>query len=112
MNSKYHPKVSIYLAVRYKTKVGSQNFGHQQWWPFVHGLPKLVANSTSYRFACQMDTNKRHLHFKNRRNLSGLMLADLELAPSDSNGLQQIVPSWKFTHDGVGHFNKLVGAHT
>ena len=29
-------------AVWYKTKIGSQNFGHQQWWPFVHGLPKLI----------------------------------------------------------------------
>ena len=27
----------------YKTKVGSPNFGHQQLWPFVHRLPKLVA---------------------------------------------------------------------
>ena len=29
-------------TVWYKTKVSSQNFGHQQWWSFVHGFPKLV----------------------------------------------------------------------
>ena len=40
--------VSTHISkVLYKTKVGSQNFGHQQWWTFVHGLPKSVANISS-----------------------------------------------------------------
>ena len=37
------------LSVWYKTKFkfGIQNFGSQPWWPFVHRLPKLVANISS-----------------------------------------------------------------
>ena len=33
----------------------SQNFGHQKCWPFVHGLPKLVAN-ISYQFQHLVNT--------------------------------------------------------
>ena len=30
-----------------KLNTASQNFGHKLWWPFVHGLPKLVAGISS-----------------------------------------------------------------
>ena len=30
-----------------QNKVDSQNLDNQQWWPFVHGLPKLIANISS-----------------------------------------------------------------
>ena len=37
-----------YWIVWYKNKFGSQTFGNQLWWPFVHRLPKLVANISSH----------------------------------------------------------------
>ena len=40
------PTLYMHHSVWYKTKVGSHNFGHQHWWPFV-GLPKLIAHISS-----------------------------------------------------------------
>ena len=40
---KWDISIKLQWIVWYKTKAGSQNFGHQQWCPFVH-VPKLVAN--------------------------------------------------------------------
>ena len=41
-----HEDLQLFLT-EFQTLVGSQNFGHQQWWSFVYGLPKLVANVIS-----------------------------------------------------------------
>ena len=77
-----------------KPKLAVKFFGCQQWWPFVQGLPELVANissqfqhrvSAGFRLSCQMDTIKSRPHLKNETKFEWFIAWRLELAPSDCN---------------------------
>ena len=51
----YWVVTEVTSSVWYKTEFGSQHFGYQLWWPFVHWLPKLVT-SISSQFHHLVDT--------------------------------------------------------
>ena len=90
-----------------KTKVGSQNFSHQQSWPLVHGLLKLVA-STSFQFQYLVNTTSVLVKWIPIRVVYcwPIGIGSIWLWLALTYGAQ-----WNFTSNDVGHFSQLIGAH-
>ena len=108
-------------TVWYKTKVGRQNFVHQQWWWLVYGLPKLVTN-ISYKFhhlvntvlaACSL---VKWIPIKVTHTPKIDEIWMVYCSPIGIGSIRLLSPwtqctQWNLTSNNVGHFCKLVDAH-